>query len=64
MRYLSTDYPSILQAIDVIEPIAYAQTRNYLNGKVTYLSPYLSRGVISTRQILQHLILQKLLLAK
>ncbi|WP_298300826.1 FAD-binding domain-containing protein [Hydrotalea sp.] len=59
MRYLSTDYPSILQAIDVIEPIAYAQTRNYLNGKVTYLSPYLSRGVISTRQILQHLILQK-----
>ena len=34
-----------------IDPVAYGSSRNYLDGKVTYLSPYISRGVISTRQI-------------
>ncbi|WKK67176.1 FAD-binding domain-containing protein [Lutimonas zeaxanthinifaciens] len=32
-----------------IDPVAYASTRNYKNGKITKLSPYISRGVISTR---------------
>ena len=47
-----TDYESILERIEAIDPIKYAQTRNYLNGRITYLSPYLSRGVISLPQIL------------
>jgi deoxyribodipyrimidine photo-lyase len=34
-------------------PIEYSKTRNYLNGHVTYLSPYISRGVISTKQVLE-----------
>ena len=46
-----TDYKSIQQRIENIDPVKYGQTRNYLNGDVTYLSPYISRGVISTRQI-------------
>jgi deoxyribodipyrimidine photo-lyase len=46
-----TDISSIWSRIDQIDPIAYGQTRNYLHGDVTYLSPYISRGVISTRQI-------------
>jgi deoxyribodipyrimidine photo-lyase len=46
------DYESILERIEAIDPIKYAQTRNYLNGRITYLSPYLSRGVISLPQIL------------
>lgn len=49
----STNYTDILAAIDAIDPIAYGQTRNYLNGAVTRLSPYISRGVISTRQVMQ-----------
>lgn len=37
--------------IEAIDPIRYAKTRNYLDGAVTRLSPYISRGVISTRQV-------------
>ncbi len=46
-----TDYKSIQHRIENIDPVKYGKTRNYLNGDVTYLSPYISRGVISTRQI-------------
>ena len=48
-----TDYSSILHRIESIDPIAYARSRNYGDGAITRLSPYLSRGVISTRQVLQ-----------
>ena len=48
-----TDYKSIQERIESIDPLQYGKTRNYLNGAVTYLSPYISRGVISTRQIAQ-----------
>ncbi len=48
-----TDFNSILERINQIDPVAYGKSRNYLNGAVTYLSPYVSRGVISTRQILE-----------
>jgi len=51
-----TDYESILERIEAIDPIKYAQTRNYLNGRITYLSPYLSRGVISLPQILNSIL--------
>jgi deoxyribodipyrimidine photo-lyase len=47
-----TTYASILQQLDAVDPIKYGKTRNYINGDVTYLSPYISRGVISTKQIL------------
>lgn len=47
-----TDLASIRERIDRIDPILYARTRNHLSGAVTYLSPYISRGVISTRQVL------------
>lgn len=33
----------------------YASSRNYVDGAVTYLSPYISRGVISTQQVFNHL---------
>lgn len=51
-----TDYELILERIEAIDPIKYAQTRNYLNGRITYLSPYLSRGVISLQQILNSIL--------
>jgi deoxyribodipyrimidine photo-lyase len=50
-----TDFASILSRIDGINPEAYARTRNFKDGAVSQLSPYLSRGVIGTRQILQSL---------
>jgi deoxyribodipyrimidine photo-lyase len=46
------DFATILERIDRIDPIAYSKTRNYINGDITYLSPYISRGFISTKQIL------------
>ncbi len=33
-------------------PAQYGRTRNFLDGAVTYLSPYISRGVLSTRKVL------------
>lgn len=54
------EFPASMEAIqkriDAINPSKYASTRNFINGAVTCLSPYISRGVISTRQIWQHLI--------
>jgi len=52
----NTAYPTILDKIDHIGPIKYGQTRNYVYGDVSYLSPYISRGVISTKQILKKLL--------
>ena len=43
----------IVNRIDSIDPLEYGQTRNHTTGAVTYLSPYISRGVISTKQILE-----------
>ena len=48
-----TDYKTILEKLDQIDPIKYGSSRNYVDGAVTYLSPYISRGVMSTRQILE-----------
>ena len=35
-----------------IEPLNYAKSRNFVDGAVTYLSPYISRGVISVKQVM------------
>jgi deoxyribodipyrimidine photo-lyase len=51
-----TDYTSILDRIHEVNPVKYGSSRNYINGAVTYLSPYISRGVISTRQVLEHVL--------
>ena len=46
-----TDYGAIVERMEAVDPQAYARTRNYVNGAVSYLSPYISRGVLSTRQV-------------
>lgn len=51
-----TQYEAILSKIDQLDPVEYGRTRNYLNGQVTRLSPYISRGVISVRQILDQVL--------
>ncbi|MEJ6736959.1 MAG: FAD-binding domain-containing protein [Flavobacteriales bacterium] len=46
-----TDYAEILKRVRKIDPVKYGSSRNYINGAVTYLSPYISRGIISTKFI-------------
>jgi deoxyribodipyrimidine photo-lyase len=48
-----TDLDSIEARIRAINPVKYASSRNFVDGAVTYLSPYISRGVISTKQIFE-----------
>ena len=48
-----TDLETIVERIEQIDPLRYARTRNYIDGAVTYLSPYISRGVISTKYVLE-----------
>ena len=50
--FFPTEYQLILERINAIDPVKYASTRNYINGHVTYLAPYISRGVVSVKQIL------------
>jgi deoxyribodipyrimidine photo-lyase len=54
----TTDYDLILEKVEHIDPVKYAKTRNYIDGSVTYLSPYISRGVISVKQV-QQVVLNK-----
>jgi len=51
-----TSYAEILQRVRRIDPVTYGSTRNYIKGSVTYLSPYISRGVISTKFILSEIL--------
>jgi deoxyribodipyrimidine photo-lyase len=45
------DYDSILHRIASINPVKYSRSRNFINGAVTYLSPYIARGVVSLPMI-------------
>lgn len=53
---LVQSYEQILERIDAIDPVAYAATRNRLDGAVTKLSPYITRGVITLPQIRDRLL--------
>jgi deoxyribodipyrimidine photo-lyase len=53
---IPTDYPSIIAQLDHIDPVRYGKSRNFINGAVTRLSPYISRGVIDTRTVFDHLV--------
>ncbi len=46
-----TEYGQILDRIDQIDPRAYSKSRNFLNGKVTFISPYLTHGVVTLEQV-------------
>ena len=49
-------FHAILNRIATIDPVAYSNSRNYLHGAVSYLSPYISRGVISHKICLSRII--------
>ncbi|WP_271855090.1 FAD-binding domain-containing protein [Patiriisocius marinus] len=54
-----TELTEILKRIDAIDPEKYGRTRNFIDGAVTQLSPYISRGVISTKYIFEKLLDKK-----
>jgi deoxyribodipyrimidine photo-lyase len=56
MLSIPTDYHSIIAQLDQIDPVRYGKSRNFINGAVTRLSPYISRGVIDTRIVFDHLV--------
>lgn len=56
--HFPTSYAEIVERISQVEPIPYGRSRNYIDGAVTYLSPYISRGVISTKQVFAYVMEQ------
>ncbi len=52
----STNYADVLKLVDQIEPHKYGHTRNYVDGAITKLSPYISRGLISVKTIFDSLL--------
>lgn len=52
------DYESIINRIDKVDPLRYGKTRNFIDGDVTYLSPYISRGVVTLPQV-REIVLKK-----
>jgi deoxyribodipyrimidine photo-lyase len=51
-----TGYAEIIRRVGDIEPVMYGSTRNYVTGHVTFLSPYISRGIISTKYIMNEVL--------
>jgi deoxyribodipyrimidine photo-lyase len=40
-----------LARLDLIDPLGYGTTRNYIDGKVTHLSPYIRHGVLTLNKV-------------
>lgn len=52
------EYSEIIKRIESLSPVDYARSRNHLEGSVSYLSPYLTRGVITLPQV-RDIVLEK-----
>lgn len=46
-----TEFRSIHKRILQIDPIEYSKTRHYLKGYTSKISPYLTHGVVSTKEV-------------
>lgn len=56
IEWFLCDRQELLARIDAIDPVAYAQSRNYLNGSVSWLSPFITHGIIDTTLVAQRLL--------
>jgi deoxyribodipyrimidine photo-lyase len=52
----TTQYEAIIKKVKDYDPLEYSASRNYIDGHVSYLSPYISRGVISTRMVMNQIL--------
>ena len=50
-----TNISEIEKRVHSIDPLSYAATRNFKDGAITQLGPYISRGVISTNQVFEQI---------
>ena len=48
---MKTTYTEITKLLENIDVSLYAKNRNFIDGSVTKLSPYISRGVLSTKDV-------------
>ena len=53
-----TSFDAVLNRIDQVDPVRYARSRNFIDGSVTRLSPYISRGFI-TLPMIRDIVLSK-----
>jgi deoxyribodipyrimidine photo-lyase len=53
---METQYKKIIKKMDLIDPVKYSRDRNFIDGSISKLSPYISRGVISTKIVFNYLI--------
>jgi deoxyribodipyrimidine photo-lyase len=51
-----TTWPEIWDRVKTFSPEHYGRTRNFKDGSVSHLSPFISRGVISTKDVLEILL--------
>ncbi|GLU50643.1 hypothetical protein [Dyadobacter frigoris] len=51
-----TNLKKILRLVENIQPSTYGNTRNFQDGAVTRLSPYISRGNITTNHVFTSLL--------
>jgi deoxyribodipyrimidine photo-lyase len=60
MMFEQSDFPveinQILERVQSVNPLKYGKSRNYTDGAVSRLSPYISRGVIHLREIAEQLL--------
>lgn len=49
-----TEWSAIVDRVQSIRPEEYGASRNYVDGELSYLSPYISRGVLSTKMVFKH----------
>ena len=49
--YFLCNRDDLITRLGCIDPRRYDKTRNYLNGGVTWLSPFVTCGILSTQQI-------------
>ncbi|MDC1316858.1 deoxyribodipyrimidine photolyase [Flavobacteriaceae bacterium] len=53
---MELNYSKIIHKIESIDPVKYSQNRNFVDGSVTKLSPYISRGMISTKYVFEKIL--------
>lgn len=46
-----TQYEAIRNKLLQVDPVAYGKSRNFIDGAVTYLSPYISRGALTLPEV-------------
>ena len=44
------------QKLTSLNPTTYAKTRNYIDGQVSWLSPYITHGLITTKECMTHIL--------